>query len=96
LALPAVYVFEWDEINTEHVAEHGISDIEVEQMLSNPHIVVPNRGHEPRMFLLGRSNGGRALVVVIEPTRVECTWRPITAWDANASEVKRLKEATGA
>jgi uncharacterized DUF497 family protein len=95
VALPAVYSFEWDEVNAEHIAEHGISDIEVDQMLSNAHIVVPNRGHEPRMFLLGRSNGGRALTVVIEPTRMEGTWRPITAWDADASEERRLKEATG-
>ena len=90
-----MYVFEWDETNAEHVAEHGISDVEIDQMLSNPHIVVPNRGHEPRMFLVGHTNGGRALTAVIEPTRTEGTWRPITAWDASEAEITRLKEGTG-
>lgn len=95
MALPAVYEFEWDEGNAGHVAEHGITDIEIDQMLSNQHLVVPNRGREPRMFLLGQTDGGRILTVVVEPTRIDGTWRPITAWDANASEKKRLKEATG-
>jgi uncharacterized DUF497 family protein len=76
--------------NADHVAKHGISDLEIDRMLSNRHLVIPNSGHEPRMFLLGQTDGGRILTVVIEPTRIDGTWRPITAWDASDSEKTRL------
>jgi uncharacterized DUF497 family protein len=51
-----VDAFEWDDQNAEHIARHGISDFEVEQVLSNRHLIVPNKGREPRMFLVGQTN----------------------------------------
>jgi len=89
-----VDAFGWDDQNAEHIARHGISDVEVEQLLSNRHLIVPNKGHEPRMFLVGQTNGGRLLTVVIEPTRDEGTWRPVTAWEADDQEQRRFKGAT--
>lgn len=92
MALPPVYAFEWDEINAEHIAEHRIADFEVDQLLWNEHVVVPNRGRESRMFLIGTTNGGKILTVVLEPTRMPGTWRPITAWEATTEERRRMRE----
>ncbi len=87
-----IFALEWDEHNIDHIALHGITDVEIDQMLSNTHILVPNKGHEPRLFLVGTTNGGRALTVVVEPTRDYGTWRPITAWDADHYAKTKLKE----
>jgi uncharacterized DUF497 family protein len=89
-----ILALEWDDHNINHVAEHGITDIEIDQMLSNTHILVPNKGHEPRLFLVGVTNGGRILTVVVEPTRDEGTWRPVTAWDADDYAKGKLGEVT--
>lgn len=94
MAPPDVLSFEWDEPNAEHIAEHGITDLEVDQLLSNAHLIVPKRKRSRRMLLIGRTNGGRVLTVVIERTRHSGTWRPITAWNAASHELKALKEAT--
>jgi uncharacterized DUF497 family protein len=91
MAADDVHALEWDA-NAEHLARHGIRDFEVDQMLSNRHLLAPNRRNAPRRFLLGTSNSGRALVVVIEPTNDPGTWRPITAWDADEDEKRRLRE----
>jgi len=38
------------------------------------------------MFVIGETNSGRVLTVVIEQTRVAGTWRPVTAFQANDAE----------
>lgn len=89
-----VYEFEWDEINEAHLAERGISNAEADQVLSNRHLVVPNRKHQGRMLLVGMTDGGRVLILSIEPTRIEGTWRPITARDAEPEECEQLRRRT--
>ena len=94
--IPPVHCFEWDEDNAEHLARHGITDLEVDQLLTNRHLVVPSKkgsGSTSRMFLIGETNGGRILTVVISPTWLEGTWRPVTAFDANQAERARLRRA---
>ncbi|MBA3364248.1 MAG: BrnT family toxin [Actinobacteria bacterium] len=88
-----VDAFEWDDINIEHLANHGVTDVEVDQMLSNRNIVMPNRKYPDRKLLIGKTNAGRVLIVSIEPTRMEGTWRPITAREAEPEESKRLERA---
>jgi uncharacterized DUF497 family protein len=86
-----IYAFEWDEINSEHLAARGVTDLEVEELLDNEHVLMPNRKHEGRSLLVGHTSGGRTLVVSIEPTRDSGTWRPITARDAEPEERRKLK-----
>lgn len=57
--------FEWDDVNINHLGERGVSDREVEQVLSERHVVMPNRRHPGRMLLIGETHGGRTLVVSI-------------------------------
>jgi uncharacterized DUF497 family protein len=84
------HAFEWDEINATHIAEHGLSDWEVDQLLANEHLVVPNRQRRNRRrFLIGRTDGG---LVVTEKTRLEGTYRPITAWPSTEPERAALEK----
>jgi uncharacterized DUF497 family protein len=79
--------FEWDEINEAHVREHGLWDWEVDQVLSNEHVVVPNkRRRSRRLFLIGRTDGGQVVTVVIEKTRLPGTYRPVSARPSSKSE----------
>jgi uncharacterized DUF497 family protein len=93
MAARGVYSFEWDDINREHLWErHHVADLEVDQLLSNLNVLLPNkRKRARRRFLIGETHAGRVLVVVIEPTRLAGTWRPIAAWDADGIERRRLK-----
>jgi hypothetical protein len=85
--------FEWDEINEAHMREHGLWDWEVDQLLSNQHVVVPNRRRRSqRKFLIGRTDGGKPVTVVIQKTRVAGTYRPITAWPCRDAEVAVLEK----
>ena len=87
------YAFEWDDINAAHVRGHGLWDWEVDQLLSNEHVVVPNRKRAgSRQLLIGRTDGGKAITVVIEKTPMDGTYRPVTAWPSSASDVDVLEK----
>ncbi len=70
---------------------------EVRQLLANAHVTTDNpSGPNPaseadRHLLIGRTDGGRVLTVVIEATLDPTTWLPVTAWDSNPAERKILK-----
>jgi uncharacterized DUF497 family protein len=87
--------FEWDDININHLGERGVADIEVEQILSERHVLAPNRRHPGRKLLIGRTHGGRIIVVAIEPTRHDGIWRPITARDSEPEERQRFERRLG-
>lgn len=79
--------FEWDEGNSEHVAEHGVEEIEVEEVFRGRLYVRRAKG---RYIVLGATATGRRLFVVVE--KKPGGWvRPITARDMNLSE-RRLFE----
>ena len=74
--------FEWDDENRAHIAAHGVSCAEAEQVIDNePFDLEFQTLHgEERFVQLGETNAGRILVVV-------STWRKalirvITAFDA--------------
>jgi uncharacterized DUF497 family protein len=89
----APQIFEWDEINAAHMRTHGMWDWEIDQLLANFHVVASNRQRRsPRRFLIGRTNGGKAVTVVIEKTREPGTFRPITAWLSTGPERAALEK----
>lgn len=59
-------MFDWDEGNLEHVAEHGITPAETEQViLNNPvDLEFQIRNGEERIAQLGETDAGRILVVI--------------------------------
>ncbi|MHC4106483.1 MAG: DUF4258 domain-containing protein [Planctomycetota bacterium] len=65
--------------NVQHIAEHGITSREVEQVLANPiHSDMSKASRRPIVF--GYTAGGRFLAVVYEPVD-ETTVYPITAFE---------------
>jgi hypothetical protein len=70
-----------------------ISADEVGQLLRNANVVVRNpRPHTPgsRRPLIGRTNGGRCLTLVIDQTVEPTTWLTITGWESTEIERKLL------
>jgi uncharacterized DUF497 family protein len=77
----------------EKLGARGISAKEAEQVRQNRHVVAhnprgSNRGAQ-RHLLIGRTDGGRILTLVIEQTVDPTTWLIVTAWSA-ANKERRL------
>lgn len=67
------------------IGARGISLAEARQLLFNGYHTKPNpRERGPtrkRHLLVGRTNGGRALTVVVEATFDSTAWVIVTAWE---------------
>jgi hypothetical protein len=76
------------------LAARSISRFEAEQTLRNRRVIVPNRRRAPRRpdgasrLLIGVTDGGRALTLVIEATLDPTTWLVITGWETTRAERK--------
>ena len=91
MSSPEISDFLIDEDNEEKFAAHGVSALQVLQILENSHMVVPNRrGRRGLYLVVGRDNGGSCIAVPVERTHVVDFWRPITAWRCKVSELARL------
>ena len=79
----------------EHMAR--ATPNELRQLLANVHVTTDNPGGPnpasgaDRYLLIGRTDGGRILTVVIEATLDPTTWLPVTAWDADPAERRILE-----
>ena len=72
----------------------GISIAEARQLLRNRYRTGPNH-REPgdegdRFMLIGRTDGGRVLTLVIEATLDPNSWEIVTGWTASPRERKVL------
>jgi hypothetical protein len=80
------------EVARDKLAARDISPAEVEQVPRNDHRIVrnPREGREPgkRRLLVGETDGGRALTLVIERTVEPTTWLVVTGWNTTAGERK--------
>jgi uncharacterized DUF497 family protein len=74
--------FNWDEGNIGHIAQHGISPEEAEQVVRNRPFDLETqiRNGEDRVSQLGATVDGRVLVVVTTSRRGRI--RVVTAWPA--------------
>lgn len=78
--------FEWDENNVEHLAHHGITPQEVQELYDGR--IVHRRGgtrRPGRVRILGRTASGRYLALVIEPKEGDLI-RPFTGWEMEQHE----------
>lgn len=83
------------EAALEKLGARAISAEESGQLLRNAHVVVRNpRAPIPRSrrLLIGRTNGGRSLTLVIEQTVEPTTWLTITGWESTEIERKILPD----
>jgi uncharacterized DUF497 family protein len=76
-------MFDWDDANTAHIAEHGVYPLETEEVLSNSPLDVSyeDRSGETRIRQVGETSAGRILTI-ISTLRGERT-RVITAYPAS-------------
>jgi uncharacterized DUF497 family protein len=72
-------MFERDDENVEHIAEHGVEPWEVEEAFDDRGRA-PFPAHSGRVGFIGRTEDGRLLVVILE--RGTRPWRVVTARDA--------------
>lgn len=85
------------DVALDKLGARGISAAEVEQLLRNRHVTVRNpRASAARatcLLLIGVTDGGRVLTVVVERTADPATWLIITGWVATAAERKILERS---
>jgi uncharacterized DUF497 family protein len=63
-------IFDWDEANRKHLADHGVTPSEAEEVVTNDPLDLEEqfRNGEERLMQIGETNAMRILVVVT-------TWR---------------------
>lgn len=81
----------------DKLGARSITDRETEQIPANRHVVIENlRGQRERLqprerrLLIGETDGGRVLTLVIEETHDPERWPIITGWDATSAERRLL------
>jgi uncharacterized DUF497 family protein len=84
-------------IAAEKLGGRAISIDEAQQLIDNRYVIVRNVGrrrrHErelARRLVIGRTDGGRALTLVVERTSEPTTWVIVTSWSATDRERKIL------
>jgi uncharacterized DUF497 family protein len=93
MSRPQIEGFVYDDENEEKFAAHGLSAFQVDQILDNEFLLVPNKKHRRGKFLvIGRDHGGKFISVPIEPTSSRNDWRPITAWPSKESEIAEFRK----
>jgi uncharacterized DUF497 family protein len=94
----AVHQLIVNDIASEKIGRRGISDEEALQLIGNSRRIVRNTGRHRRVcdlrtrkMLIGRTNGGRTLTLVIEQTIDPTTWLVVTGWESTSRERKILR-----
>jgi hypothetical protein len=96
MSILAIRGFLIDDTNERKFNRNKVSSQQVEQVLGNRFLVVPNRRARRAQFLvIGVDNGGACISIPIEPTTDPGVWRPVTAWPAKDHERARLRQKGG-
>lgn len=87
--------FDWDDQNEKHLANHAISRLDAEDVLTGNHILLEYQveGHEQRWVAVGAARSGRILNIVFA-VRGEAM-RPITGWVADKETAALYLEQWG-
>ncbi len=78
-------IFEWDAVNSIHIAQHDVRSEEAEQVILNRPVDLGSelRTGEMRIAQIGETDSGRMLVVISTMSGEKI--RVVTAWPANKS-----------
>lgn len=77
------------EAGIDKLGRRGISADEAQQLIRNKNATARNphsREGERRRLLVGKTDGGRTLTLVVERTSDPATWLIVTGWEATARE----------
>jgi uncharacterized DUF497 family protein len=91
---PSITSLAWDDENVEHIARHRVSPAEVEQLCFAAEKVVLRAERAGRYVILGRTEAGRYLTVVVTTPR-QGRVRVITARDMSDRERRRYAQLKG-
>jgi hypothetical protein len=80
----------WNEKNSAHIALHNILPSEVEEVCYGERI--ERKGHKNRVFLVGSTQQGRMLSVILDPTDEKEVYFPVTAYDASKRSIKDYED----
>ena len=71
--------FEWDDGNTAHLADRGLTPDDVDAMLESRITVMRNKKAGSGEYkLIGHGSGDQPITIVVARTAVTGRWRPIT------------------
>lgn len=94
MARVAVHQLLATDVALDKLGARAISAQEAEQLSRNDHVAVrnPHQGASSggRLLLVGLTDGGRALTLVIEATADPTTWLIVTGWSSTVTERKLL------
>lgn len=83
----------FDAINEAKFADHRVAIIDVLDVLDlEPRLFVNRRARRASHVMVGPTYSGRLLVVPIEEWG-RGIWRPVTAFEANAWQVRRYRSS---
>ena len=82
----------WDDVNIEHIARHGLSPVDVEDVCFGEHLVF--RGRERRYILYAKTESGAMIMVVLERFYSQ-VFRPITARPMTEKEKHSYRKKAG-
>lgn len=81
---------EFDDANEAHLARHGVTPTELQQVLDGDPLWAKNKnGMTAAWRMVGRTLGGRALVAAVMYDEARSSVRPITARSCTSAEVTR-------
>ena len=89
--MPDVGRLIWDPWNIGHIARHGVTPEEVEQVCRGPH--VERVAYALRLMMIGPTDAGRLLAVVLE-RRGPDAYFVITARPASRKERRIYRDET--
>lgn len=96
VARDAIHLLLATDVALDKLGARGISAEEVEQLPRNRHVTArnPREGNEPgkRLLLIGRTDGGRLLTLVIERTVEPTTWLIVTGWNSTDAQRRILED----
>lgn len=83
----------FDAVNEAKIADHGATIVDVLDVLDmEPRFFVNRRARRASYLMVGPTGSGRVLVVPIEDWG-RGVWRPVTAFEANAWQVRRYRSS---
>jgi uncharacterized DUF497 family protein len=81
---------DFDDANIEHFGRHSVSPSEIVAVFNNDPLWAPNKkGMAATHLMIGRTNGGRPLVIAVIYDQDRSSLRPITGRTCTVSEISR-------
>lgn len=83
----------WDDWNVAHIARHEVIPEEVEQVCHGA--PVTSETYKGRLRVVGPTEAGRMLTVILDPEDEEAVYYPITARPADRKERRNYAQEMG-